>query len=62
MRKVQKVAILGAGAMGAASQPSFIAPVGFSTVLVATGQRLEKLKKDGLVVNGKQYWFGCSPG
>jgi ketopantoate reductase len=51
MQKVQKVAILGAGALGACIATRFFQTPGFSTVLIATGQRLESLKKDGLVVN-----------
>ena len=55
MQEIRKVAILGAGAMGAYFAARFYDTPGFSTVLIASGQRLEKLKKDGLVVNGKPY-------
>src|SRR5512146_2391314 len=55
MAEIQKVAILGAGAMGAYFAARFFDTPGFSTSLVASGQRLEKLKKDGIVVNGKPY-------
>ncbi len=63
MLDIQKVAILGAGAMGAYFATQFYNTPGFSTVLVADGQRLERLKKDGLVVNGKPYDIpAISPG
>jgi len=55
MRDIQKVAVLGAGAMGAYFAAQFYDTPGFSTVLVADGERLEKLKKDGLAVNSKPY-------
>jgi 2-dehydropantoate 2-reductase len=55
MQEIQKVAVLGAGAMGAYFASRFFDTPGFSTVLLARGQRLEKLKKDGLVINGKLY-------
>jgi 2-dehydropantoate 2-reductase len=55
MREIQKVAILGAGAMGAYFASRFFDTAGFSTVLVAKGHRLDKLRTEGLVVNGKPY-------
>jgi 2-dehydropantoate 2-reductase len=55
MQDIQKVAILGAGAMGAYFATRFFETTGFSTCLVAKGLRYEKLKNDGLVVNGKHY-------
>jgi 2-dehydropantoate 2-reductase len=55
MQDIQKVAILGAGAMGAYFATRFFESPGFSTVLIAEGQRLHRLKQDGLVVNGKHY-------
>ncbi len=55
MQKIQKVAILGAGAMGAYFASSFFDAAGFSTVLIAKGHRLDKLKTKGLVVNEKSY-------
>ena len=57
MREIQKVAILGAGAMGAYFATQFYNTPAFSTVLIASGQRLERLKKDGILVNGKPYHF-----
>ncbi len=55
MHKINHVAILGAGAMGAYFATSFFNAPGFSTSLVAHGPRYEKLKRDGLVVNGVNY-------
>ncbi len=55
MREIQKVAILGAGAMGAYFASRFFDTAGFSTVLIAKDQRLGKLKTEGLVVNRKSY-------
>ena len=55
MQEIQKVAILGAGAMGAYFASRFFDTAGFSTVLIAKGHRLDKLKTKGLVVNEKSY-------
>ena len=55
MEEIKKVAILGAGAMGAYFASRFFDTAGFSTVLIAKGNRLDKLKSKGLVVNGKFY-------
>jgi len=55
MREIKKVAILGAGAMGAYFSSRFFETAGLSTALIAKGQRLDKLKSKGLVVNGKFY-------
>ncbi len=55
MKEIKKVAILGAGAMGAYFAGRFFETAGFSTVLIAKGERLERLKSKGLVINGKPY-------
>ncbi|MBW2560315.1 MAG: ketopantoate reductase family protein [Deltaproteobacteria bacterium] len=55
MREIRKVAVLGAGAMGAYFASRFFDTAGFSTVLIAEGDRLERLRAEGLVVNGKPY-------
>jgi 2-dehydropantoate 2-reductase len=55
MSEIHNVAILGAGAMGAYFAAQFYDAPGFSTRLIADGQRLEKLNRDGIVVNGKPY-------
>lgn len=57
MQTIKKVAILGAGAMGAYFAGKFFDTSGFSTVLIATGQRKDRLEKNGLVVNGKSYFL-----
>jgi 2-dehydropantoate 2-reductase len=53
--QINRVAILGAGAMGAFYASRFVDAEGFQTVLVADGRRLDRLTRDGLVVNGKTY-------
>ncbi|MBW2557841.1 MAG: ketopantoate reductase family protein [Deltaproteobacteria bacterium] len=55
MREIKKVAILGAGAMGAYFASRFFDTACFSTVLIAKDHRLDKLKTEGLIVNGKSY-------
>ena len=55
MQEIAKVAIFGAGAMGSFFAAKFFDTDGFSTVLVARGERRERLMKNGLIVNGKRY-------
>jgi 2-dehydropantoate 2-reductase len=55
MQEIQKVAVLGAGAMGAYFVTRFFDNPFFETTLIAKGERYEKLKANGIVVNGKQY-------
>lgn len=55
MKKVRKIAILGAGAMGAYFAGRFFDTAGFTTVLIAKGERSETLKRNGLVINGTSY-------
>jgi 2-dehydropantoate 2-reductase len=50
-----KIAILGAGAMGSAYAARFAEAPGCTTVLVARGERHDRLAREGLVVNGKPY-------
>ncbi len=52
MDAIKTVAILGAGAMGAFFAARFH-DAGFSTSVVARGDRYERLRRDGLVVNGE---------
>lgn len=54
MEPIQNVAIMGAGAMGAFFASRFF-DGGFSTRLAAKGDRLERLKREGLIVNKKHY-------
>ncbi len=56
MQKIRKIAILGAGAMGAFFAGKFF-DSGFSVELAARGGRLERLRKEGLVINGKPYFI-----
>jgi 2-dehydropantoate 2-reductase len=51
MQEIKRVAIQGAGAMGAVYASKFFASADFSTTLVARGERYERLKRDGLTVN-----------
>ncbi len=55
MNKINKVAVLGAGAMGAYFASAFFDAPGFSTTLVAQGERAQRLLRNGLVVNGRSY-------
>jgi 2-dehydropantoate 2-reductase len=55
MEEIRSVAILGAGAMGAFLASRFLEAPGVSTSAVARGERYERLRRDGLVVNGKAY-------
>ncbi len=55
MSEIEKVAILGAGAMGSSYAAMFFDAAEHSTQLVARGQRYERIKSNGLVVNGKRY-------
>ncbi|MFZ0451440.1 MAG: ketopantoate reductase family protein [Desulfatiglandaceae bacterium] len=55
MEKTGKVIILGAGAMGAFFAARFFDADKGATAVVARGKRYDRLKKDGLVVNGKSY-------
>jgi len=57
MQKIRNVAVLGAGAMGAYFAGRFFDAEGFSTVLIAKEDRLDKLRNNGLVINGKSYTF-----
>ncbi len=55
MTAIQKIAILGAGAMGAAYAAMFTDAVGFSVSFVARGKRYERLKNQTLTVNNRLY-------
>jgi 2-dehydropantoate 2-reductase len=49
------IAILGAGAMGSAYASRFAGVTGYTTVLVARGERGERLAREGIIVNGVPY-------
>ena len=55
MNKINRVAVLGAGAMGAYFTSAFFEAPGLSTTLVAQGERAQRLLHNGLVVNGCGY-------
>ena len=57
MKPIRTIGILGAGAMGAFFAESFAKVSSFSTFLIADGRRVDRLQKDGVVINGKQYFF-----
>ncbi len=55
MRTIEGIAIIGAGAMGAAYASMFYDMDPRCISLVARGERHEKLVKEGLIVNGRHY-------
>lgn len=55
MKEIETVAILGAGAMGSFFASRFFDTPGFSTSLVARGDRGKRLASHGLIVNGKAF-------
>ena len=57
MIPIEKVGIIGAGAMGSFYASKFYEMDSQCVSLIARGERFEKLKKNGLVVNGKAYPF-----
>jgi len=57
MHEIESVAILGAGAMGATLASRVNATPGFSTFLIARGDRRDRLTKTGLTVNGETFFL-----
>jgi 2-dehydropantoate 2-reductase len=57
MAEICRIVIQGAGAMGAFFASRFADAPGFTTALVARGERHQRLKASGLVVNGRPYAF-----
>lgn len=53
--KIEKVALLGAGAVGAYFVWGLAEKLGDNFCVVAKGERKKRLEKEGLVINGKQY-------
>jgi 2-dehydropantoate 2-reductase len=53
--KIQKIAIVGAGAMGAAYAAMFSDAGDFSVSFAARGERYRRLAKEALTINGRQY-------
>lgn len=56
-RKIKKVALLGAGAVGAYFIWGLSEKLGENFCVVAKGKRKERLEKDGLIINEKPYTF-----
>ncbi len=54
-KKMKTIAIVGAGAMGAAYASMFSDAGSFSWFFLASGERLRRLKKGPLMVNGRTY-------
>jgi len=54
MSKTQKIVILGLGAVGAFFAERFLATENIETCVIADGERYERLKRDGIVVNGNK--------
>ncbi len=52
MKEIERVAILGAGALGAAYASKFFHASSFSTIFVARGPRYDRLRTEGVKVNG----------
>ena len=55
MQKIQKVTILGAGALGALYASRFHDAGGFAVEWVADGERAERLRRQGVIVNAVRY-------
>ncbi len=55
MKPIRKIAIVGAGAMGAAYAAMFTDAVGFDVFFVARGKRYERLKHQTLTINAGLY-------
>ena len=55
MKAIKTVAILGAGAMGSFYASRFFDAPGFSPTFVARNARCERLRTEGVFVNGKHY-------
>lgn len=55
MQEIKKVAILGAGALGATYAAKFYDHDPESVVIIADGKRYERLKEKGVVINGQLY-------
>ena len=55
--EIKKVALLGAGAVGAYFIEGLTKKLGEGFYVVAKGARKERLEKEGLIINGKQVFF-----
>ena len=52
MERIEKVALIGLGAIGAFFADRFVDMLGDDLRIVAGGERAERLKKDGMIING----------
>ena len=59
MGNIRQVAIVGAGAMGAAYAAMFTDAVGFDVCFLARGQRYERLKNKSYLINNRLYHFNA---
>jgi len=55
MKQIERIVLLGAGAMGSAYASAFYAMDPASVAFAASGARYERLKAGGIVVNGRHY-------
>lgn len=55
MKEINRVAILGAGAMGSFYASKFFDVHGFSVFFAATDERYARLREQGVIVNGRHY-------
>lgn len=60
--KINTVAVIGAGAVGAYFNTGLTERLGDRLMVIAEGARAERLKRDGLIVNDRQFHFNvCTP-
>ena len=57
MKKIEKVTLIGLGAMGVFFAPRISAKLGANFRILASGERKERLEKRGVTVNGINYHF-----
>jgi len=60
MLRINRITIVGAGAMGAAYASLFYEMDPGCVFLLAGGKRHERLKREGLVINGKKYFLSIT--
>lgn len=53
--KIQNVSLVGAGAIGAYFIWGLFEKLGEHLTVIASGERKERLKKEGIVINDKRY-------
>lgn len=55
--KIEKVALIGAGAVGAYFIWGLSEKMGEHFQVIAEGERKERLRENGIIINGKRYIF-----